>query len=141
MMPLWNFRARGPRTTSLIVSKIGNFTNKCCPLEYIEEVYKRDMQDISDKLYAAAQNRSSMWGYVCVLCTVVILMFLVPLFVLMVRRYLRDRVDKKMGQDIEHGQRAGYSAPRMDVRHSVEMPDRVKGALQGPKDPVEITMV
>lgn len=100
------------------------------------------MEEISALLYAAAQNRSSMWGYVCVLCTIVVLMFLVPLFVLMVRKYLRDRVDKKMGQEgIELGQRAGYPAPRMDVRHSVEMPDRARGALQGPKDSGDISLV
>ena len=112
------------------------------PLEYIEEVYKKDLVDISNKLYAAAQNRSSIWAYVAVLCGVMVLMFLVPMFVLMVKKYLRDRVDKRINPDgLELGQRAGH-ASRMDVRHRVEMPEARggQGALQGPKDSVEVAM-
>lgn len=71
-------------------------------------------------------------------------MFLVPMFVFMVRRYLRDRVNKKMGtESIELGKRTGYPTSRMDVRHSVEMPSQRggQGALQGPNDPVEVSIV
>ena len=90
--------------------------------DYIHQVYLKDMASISDKLFQSAQDRSSMWGYIGLLIGVLILMLVIPVFVIAVKKYLRERVDKTVStaDQMEMGtKRQGLPPQTMTVRHSL----------------------
>ena len=87
---------------------------------YVHNVYQKDIADISEKLYRMAQDRSHIWQYVMVLVGVLTLILIVPVFVMLVKKYLRERVNKSISSaDLESGDKGRQGPPpTMDVRHS-----------------------
>ena len=87
---------------------------------YVHNVYQKDIADISEKLYKMAQDRSHIWQYVMVLVGVLTLILIVPVFVMLVKKYLRERVNKSISSaDLESGDKGRQGPPpTMDVRHS-----------------------
>ena len=109
---------------------------------WMESVYKKDLAELSQKLFDAATDRSELWNQVGILVIATLGMVLVPAMVFLVKAYLKNRVKKteRNRKDPEAGnngntmamQPPAWSMPRdhmMTVRHQMDghraiMPDR-----------------
>ena len=100
---------------------------------WMESVYKKDLAELSQKLFDAASDRSDLWNQVGVLVIAVLGMVCVPALVFLVKAYLKNRVKKaeKNRKDLESGNNGNVMAmqpsvwpvPRdhmMTVRHQMD---------------------
>ena len=96
--------------------------------KFYEQVYKDDMNEVSTKLYEAAEARDALWAYVTGTIIVLVLVLVVPLAVFFIKGYLK-RAAAKHGPLNNRDSELGKS--HMELGHSG--PGR-HGAFGGPPD-------
>jgi len=62
--------------------------------KFYEQVYKDDMDDVSTKLYEAAEARDALWAYVTGTIIVLVLVLVVPLAIVLIKGYLKRAAAK-----------------------------------------------